>query len=175
MIAEAEPGAGAVAAICAGLAAALVAMAAEPPPRLARGGGTAAQAEALRQRVASRAGENAGAYQAALGALREAREGSGGGDTALADALDAAAAVPLRVAEDAGAIAGLAAEVARPLHADLRPDAIAAAELAAAAAGAAAAWSRSTSPPGRRTSGPGAPGPAERRPGAAPRALEPGG
>ena len=46
--------------------------------------------------------------------------------------------MPLRVAEDAGAIAALAAEVAGRCRADLRPDAVAAAELAAAAARTAA-------------------------------------
>ena len=57
---------------------------------------------------------------------------------ALAEALDSAATVPLRVAEDAGAVAGLAADLAARCKPELRADAIAAAELTAAAAGAAA-------------------------------------
>ena len=58
--AQAEPGAGAVAAVCASLAAALVAMAATASCETwAEAGGVAAQAEALRRRAGSLASENA--------------------------------------------------------------------------------------------------------------------
>ncbi len=136
---EAEPGAGASAALCAAIAAALVAKAARASagswPEAA---GMAAQAEALRARVTSLAAENAAAHEAALSALALVHEGRGPGDEALADALDAAAAVPLRLADDAAATAELAAEAARHSAPELRPEAIGAAEIAAAAARAAA-------------------------------------
>ncbi len=130
---RAEPGAGAVAAVCASLAAALLAMAAEAArDSWEEAGGAAAQAEALRRRTGALAGENAGAYDAALELLARPR-GEGEGDRALGEALEAAASVPLGIAGQAGAIAELAAEVAANGRAELQADAIAAAGIAAAA------------------------------------------
>ena len=78
------------------------------------------------------------AYEAAL-EMRSgrSRRGQGEGDQALAEALDAAAEIPMDVAEQAAAVAELAASVAKHGRPELRADAIAAAELAAAASRAA--------------------------------------
>jgi formiminotetrahydrofolate cyclodeaminase len=133
--AEADPGAGAVAAVCASLAAGLVVMVAKGSHgSWTEAGGVAAQADALRRRTASLAGENAGAYEAALELLDRSREGEGAGDLALAGTLEAAAEAPLRVAEQAATVAELAGEAARDGAPELRADAVAAAQLAAAAA-----------------------------------------
>jgi methenyltetrahydrofolate cyclohydrolase len=102
--------------------------------------GISAQALTIRHRAAPLAAADAEAWEAASEALRAAAEGDGSteGGGALEAALDRAAAIPLEVAElgaDVAALAGLVAENCDPRY---RPDAAAAAALAAGAARAAA-------------------------------------
>lgn len=148
------PGAGYVAAVAVAMAAGLVAMTA----RRSRGqwpeaAGAAAQAEALRLRVAPLAEMNAEAYAAAVAALRpeegaSAEEGasvegpsaeaSARRDDALARALARSARIPMQIGEAACDVAALAAEVAEHGEPGVRPDTAAAASLAEAGARAAA-------------------------------------
>jgi methenyltetrahydrofolate cyclohydrolase len=103
-------------------------------------GGVAAQAEALADRLAGLADRNARTH----GAARRALAGHVRGDSQpardhlLGRALDEAALVPGRVAAVAADVAELAEGSAGRLRDDLRPDALAAAVLAAAAADVAA-------------------------------------
>jgi formiminotetrahydrofolate cyclodeaminase len=129
------PGAGAVAALSAALAAALVGMVARGSERWSEARATAAQAEALRRRLAPLSGENAEAYGKALASLAlpetlDAEERN----RAIVEALGDAADVLLRVASAAADVALLAAEAARCGEPALRPDATVAAVLAAGAA-----------------------------------------
>jgi methenyltetrahydrofolate cyclohydrolase len=129
------PGAGAMAALNAATAAALVELAAratalEQWPEAA---GAAAQARRLRERLVPLAREDAEAYQAAVAKLQER-----GDDFALGEALARAADIPLEIADHAENVSTLAAEAAARATPDLRADAAAAAALALGAAWAAA-------------------------------------
>jgi formiminotetrahydrofolate cyclodeaminase len=134
------PGGGSVAAIAVAMAAGLVSMAArfsrehwEDAP------GAAAQAEALRARVAPLARADAIAYEKALEALRLAKDGaSEARDQALGEALERAASVPLEIAAAGADVAMLAADVAEAGNPNLCGDAAAGAALAEAGTRAAA-------------------------------------
>jgi methenyltetrahydrofolate cyclohydrolase len=134
------PGGGSVAAIAVAMAAGLVSMAArfsrehwEDAP------GAAAQAEALRARVAPLARADAIAYEKALEALRLAKDGaSEARDQALGEALERAASVPLEIAAVGADVAMLAADVAEAGNPNLCGDAAAGAALAEAGTRAAA-------------------------------------
>ena len=135
------PAGGSVAAICATLAAALVAMCA----RLAgdhweHAAGAAAQAESLRTRLAPMAERDAKAYLDALAAMRAepAHVPQERHDFALGQALALAADVPLEIAEAAADVAELAASVAERGNPSVQPDAASAACIATACAQAAA-------------------------------------
>jgi formiminotetrahydrofolate cyclodeaminase len=132
---EHVPGGGAVSAVTAGLAATLVAKLA----RLSESGWTeavaaAVQAEILSERAGPLAEEDSAAYQAALDVLA-ARDS---GDRAVAEAVDRAAEVPLRIVRAAADVALLAAEVAESGDPGLAADAAVAAALADGAARGAA-------------------------------------
>jgi formiminotetrahydrofolate cyclodeaminase len=129
------PGAGAVAALGAASAAALVELAARATGRDEWEGapGAAAQAHRLRERLVPLARADAEAYHEAL-----ARLDAPGDDYALGEALARAADVPLEIAEHAENVAALAAEAAARATGDLRADAAAAAALALGASWAAA-------------------------------------
>src|SRR4051794_978622 len=129
------PGAGAIAALNAASAAALVELAArstelEEWPEAA---GAAAQARRLRERLVPLARLDAEAYQEAGAKLQDR-----GDDFALGEALARAADLPLEIADHAENVAALAAEAAARATPDLRADAAAAAALALGAAWAAA-------------------------------------
>jgi methenyltetrahydrofolate cyclohydrolase len=118
------PGAGAVAAVVAGLAAALAEMAA----RYAEDEAAVASATTLRTRALPLAAADGEAYGAVLATTGEERRA----------ALSRASDVPLAVAETAAETAALAARLAAEGRASLHGDAAAGAVLAAAAARAAA-------------------------------------
>ena len=130
------PGGGSVAAVVTAFAAALVGMTA----RLSReiwpeAGGAAAQAEALRARVAPLAEADARAYSDVLTMLDDASTGTPGlRDVALGNAFSRAADLPLHIAEIATDVAELSAYTAKRCDLKVRPDATAAALLAEAAA-----------------------------------------
>jgi formiminotetrahydrofolate cyclodeaminase len=134
--AEILPGGGYVAAIALAMAAGLVSMAA----RLSRESwpearGAAAQAEALRFRGISLAERNARAYTDAVAELEaKAETEEGRRDHLIADALERAADVPLRIAEAATDVSALAAMVAEHCQAGVRADLAVAALLSQAAA-----------------------------------------
>ncbi|MBD0329048.1 MAG: cyclodeaminase/cyclohydrolase family protein [Thermoleophilia bacterium] len=137
------PGAGSVAAVVAAMAAAVVAMAA----RAAAGSwsdakGAVAQAEALRRRALPLADADAHALADALALLALGQGDDAPAaeqrDFALGKALATAAEVPLAIVQVAADVAALAADVAEHGRADLQPDAVGAAVLAAGAARAAA-------------------------------------
>jgi formiminotetrahydrofolate cyclodeaminase len=127
---EAVPASGWVAGVSAALAASLVAKAATRSESWSDGRGIAAQATDLRDRLLGLASRDSEAYEAALAALERP-------DSALADALAAAADVPLALAEGAADVSLLAAEAAERADGASRADAAAAAALAAGAARAA--------------------------------------
>ena len=129
------PGAGAIAALNAAAAAALVELAARATDAGAwpEAAGAAAQARRLRQRLVPLARQDAEAYQSAVGRLQER-----GDDFALGEALARAADIPLEIADHAENVAALASEAAAHANPDLRADAAAAAALALGAAWAAA-------------------------------------
>jgi methenyltetrahydrofolate cyclohydrolase len=128
------PGGGASAALTTALAAALSGMAA----RFGDGAERAAErADALRAEVTPLADADAAAYRAYLAATRLPRDDPGRAG-AIAAARRETIAVPARIAELAGAVAELAADLARSGNPNLRGDAGAAVHLAAAAASAAA-------------------------------------
>jgi methenyltetrahydrofolate cyclohydrolase len=130
------PGGGGAAALTTALAAALAGMAAR------FGDGAAAdraaeQADTLRAAATPLADADADAYRAYLAATRLPRDHPGRVD-AIAAARREAIAVPARIAELAGAVAELAADLARTGNPNLHGDAAAAVHLAAAAATTAA-------------------------------------
>ena len=136
---------GSVAAIAATFAAALATMTA----RLSIGhweaaAAAAAQAEALRGRLAPLAREDAAAYLIALERMRspaddaEEAESPERRDERIAAALENAAAVPLRIAEASADVAELAADIARLGNPAVCADAVTAATLARACTEAAA-------------------------------------
>ena len=100
---EAVPGSGWVAGVSAGLAAALVAKVASRSESWAGAEGARAQALELRDRLLALAGQDARAYERALGALERR-------DSSLRSALVRAAEVPLAIAETAADVAELAAQ-----------------------------------------------------------------
>jgi methenyltetrahydrofolate cyclohydrolase len=128
--AEAVPGAGWVAGVSAGLAAALVVKAASRSEGWEAAEGARAQALALRDRLLALAGQDARAYERALGALERR-------DETLERALVRAAEVPLLISETAADVALLAAEAAEAADGAAQADASAAAALASGAARAA--------------------------------------
>lgn len=136
------PGGGAVAALAAAMAAALVSMVGRlSSSSWAGAGGAVAQAELLRGQLEQLARENAQAYDDALRGLREARQSAGAidaRDVSLAAALARAAELPLRISEAAADVAALAELAANEGDQSARADAAAAALLAHAGAAAAA-------------------------------------
>ena len=129
------PGGGSAAALTVSLAAALVAMVARSSrTSWSDAAGVAAQAQALVDRTLTLVHADALVWEQASAALEE----TGGGDAMLEQKLEAAAAVPIRIAEagaDAAALAEVAAERGDGAY---RADAVAAAVLAASGAKAAA-------------------------------------
>lgn len=138
--AEQAPGGGSAAALTVAVAAGLVAMVA----RCSRDSwtdarGVAAQALAIQDRAAPLAGVDAQAWEEAADALQRAAEGTSvGQDVQLERALDAAAAVPLEIAQLGADVAALAVAAAGRCDGAYRADAAAAAALAAGGARAAA-------------------------------------
>jgi formiminotetrahydrofolate cyclodeaminase len=132
-----DPGGGAVAALAVTLAAGLCAMTASLSTRQLTGPGPdaaslARRASLLRDEAAPLAQADGDGYRAVLAARR-----AGDGPAAQA-ALSAASDVPVRVAEIAVAVAGIAATVAASGNPAVRGDAATAALLAAAGAQSAA-------------------------------------
>lgn len=133
------PGGGAAAAISAAMAASLVSMAARSTPDWEEARGVAAQAEAVRARVAPLALADADAYAEVHAVLRlPAEVEAPRRDEALGKALVRAAELPLAIAESAADAAQLAALAAERGAGMARGDALAAAILAEAATRAAA-------------------------------------
>jgi formiminotetrahydrofolate cyclodeaminase len=128
--ADAVPGSGWVAGVSAGLAAALVVKAASRSEGWEAAEGARAQALELRDRLLALAGQDARAYEHALGALERR-------DSSLERSLVRAAEVPLAIAESAADVALLAAEAAEAADGAAQADASAAAALASGAARAA--------------------------------------
>ena len=127
------PAAGSVAALGVAMAAGLCAKVARASPDWPDATAAVAQAERLRRRTAPLAQSDAEAYEEALAALHlpdqlevEVR------DMALGQVLARAAEIPLVIAEAGADVACLAAELAERGTADRRPEAVAAAVLAAA-------------------------------------------
>ena len=132
-----DPGGGAVAALAVSLAASLCAMTASLSTRQLTGPGLdatslARRAGQLRDDAAPLAQADADGYRAVLAAQRA------GDGLATQAALSAASDVPVRVAEIAMAVAGIAATVAASGNPAVRGDAAAAALLASAGAQSAA-------------------------------------
>jgi formiminotetrahydrofolate cyclodeaminase len=103
--------------------------------------GAVAQALALRRRAGALARDNSSAYHDALAALERGREPGGASpqrDWAIGRAVAAAADPPLALAGAADDVAQLALALATHGAADVRPDVVAAAQLAAGAAASAA-------------------------------------
>ena len=133
----AAPGAGAVSGVVVAMAAGLIASAARRSPDWEEARGVSAQAQALRSRVERLAEANEEAYLEARALIEGAAE-DGGRDAAIGKALDAAAELPLSIAECAYDVALLGAEAAHHAAPGGAEDAAAAAVLAEAAARAAA-------------------------------------
>ncbi len=131
------PGAGAVSGVVVAMAAGLIASAARRSPDWPEARGVSAQAQALRSRVERLAEANEEAYLEARALIEGAAE-DGGRDAAIGKALDAAAELPLSIAECAYDVALLGAEAAQHAAPGGAEDAAAAAVLAEAAARAAA-------------------------------------
>jgi methenyltetrahydrofolate cyclohydrolase len=133
------PGAGAVAALTAAMAAGLVKMVASASSGWEGARGAAAQAQALRTRLAPLAAANAEAYERALTTLALPHDiPPDVRSFEIHKALGHAADVPLRIAAAATDVAFLAAETARNGELALRPDVAVAAVLAEGCARAAA-------------------------------------
>jgi formiminotetrahydrofolate cyclodeaminase len=134
---ETSAAAGSAAALCGAVAAAVVLKASASSDR----SGEAAQAAALRDRLMRLAGTDAAALATARAALASARgeaEPSEQRDFRLGTAVRRASEAPRRIAEACADIAVLAHGESQQVADDLRPDAVAAAHLAAGAAEAAA-------------------------------------
>ena len=131
------PGAGAVSAVVTAMAAGLIASAARRSPDWAQARGVSAQAQSLRARVEKQAEANEEAYLAALALIGDATE-AGSRNEAFRKALDAAAEMPLAIAECAYDVSLLGVEAATNAAPGGAEDASAAAMLAEAAARAAA-------------------------------------
>jgi formiminotetrahydrofolate cyclodeaminase len=134
------PGAGAVAALSAALAAGLVEMAARHSAQNWPEAVTVSQAAAtLRRQAAELAPANAKAYADARHGLAEARERGPLTDSdALGSAMLRAADLPLAIAEVAAEVARLADAALDRVDPDVRADVVGAAALSAAAARSAA-------------------------------------
>jgi formiminotetrahydrofolate cyclodeaminase len=134
------PGGGSVAALAGAMAAGLVAMGARfADESWADSGAAAAQAEALRDRLAPLAHADALAYEQALAAMRSPQAtGQEQRDFEIRQALELAAAIPQAIAEAAADVAALGALVAEHGNPRVRPDTLTGVLLAAAAARAAA-------------------------------------
>src|SRR5688572_1025173 len=133
------PGAGAVSGIVIAMAAGLICSAARRSPDWRAGRAVVAQAEALRGRVQRLAEENEEAYLTARGLIEGAEAGAGSTtDEEIGKALDAAAELPLAIAEVAYDVVLLGTETAAHAAPGGAEDAAAAAVLAEAAAHAAA-------------------------------------
>ncbi|MDQ3162411.1 MAG: cyclodeaminase/cyclohydrolase family protein [Actinomycetota bacterium] len=138
------PGAGAVAGLVTAMAAGVIASAARRSKAWPEARGVSAQAQALRSRVEKLAEANEQAYLKALGLLEVTQPGGGrdnaGGsrDIAIGRALEAAANLPLAIAEAAYDVALLGAEAAEHAVPGCAEDGAAASLLAEAAARAAA-------------------------------------
>jgi methenyltetrahydrofolate cyclohydrolase len=131
------PGGGSAAALTVALAAGLCSMAARlSTGRLAEAAELAAEARRLQARVAPLAQADADGYAAVLAARRLAPDTPGRAQ-AVAAALSAASAVPIKIVEAGVEVAGLAARLAEEGNPNLRGDADTAALLAAAGARAA--------------------------------------
>lgn len=135
-----EPAAGSVAAVVLGLAAGLTSMAARFSTEHWEGAeGAVERAEGLRRRSLPLAQADADSYARVLEALRVPKEQDPAARTAgIADALEAAADVPLEIVEIGAEVAELAAEVAQHGNPNLRGDAAAGAVLAEGSVRAAA-------------------------------------
>jgi formiminotetrahydrofolate cyclodeaminase len=140
--AETGMAAGSAAALATAVVAATVARAARASGSWEGASGIAAQADTLVARARPLARLDAAAYSAALERLARvaAEEAEAGGrrDHELRRVLEAAADVPLRIADAAADVAVLAAEVAELGDPASRPDMVAGAMLAEASARAAA-------------------------------------
>ncbi len=145
------PGAGAVAGLVTAMAAGVIASAARRSKAWPEARGVSAQAQALRSRVEKLAEANEQAYLKALGLLEVTQPGGsrdiaggsrdiadGSRDIAIGRALEAAANLPLAIAEAAYDVALLGAEAAEHAVAGCAEDGAAASLLAEAAARAAA-------------------------------------
>lgn len=133
------PGAGSASALTVAFAAGLVAMVARrSADSWDDAGGVAAQAIALQDRAAPLALADAQVWEEALDALHEAAEDPATPSGDLERKLGLSVAVPLQIAEAAADTAALAALAAELGEGSFRPDAAAAAVLAAASARAAA-------------------------------------
>jgi formiminotetrahydrofolate cyclodeaminase len=136
---EPMPASGTAAALVAAMAAGLVAKVGKVSGDWEDGQAVAAQARALRLRLALLAHADTEAYGAALAAMRLPRElPQRQRDEILGRTLERAADVPLAIADAAADVADLAAIAAANGKPRLVPDAVAAAELADGAARAAA-------------------------------------
>lgn len=136
---EPLPASGSAAALVAAMAAGLVAKVGKVSSEWEDGPAVAAQARALRLRLALLAHADTEAYGAALAAMRLPRElPQKQRDEILGRTLERAADVPLAIADAAADVADLAANAAANGKPRLVPDAVAAAELADGAARAAA-------------------------------------
>ena len=140
---EPAPGGGAVAAAAVAMAAALAAMAARfSDGHLDDAEAVAGRAESLRRAVEPLADADAEAYGKVIEAFALPREPDEDARElrrqAIGRALQGAAEVPLRVAEAAAEVAGLAATLAEGGNPNLRGDAITAGLVAAAGARSAA-------------------------------------
>ncbi|HEU0304335.1 MAG TPA: cyclodeaminase/cyclohydrolase family protein [Gaiellaceae bacterium] len=134
-----KPGSGSASALTVAFAAGLVAMVArKSADSWEDSGGVAAQALALQARAAPLALADAKVWEQALEALEAAREDRASPNGQLEEKLDRSTTVPLQIAETAADTAQLAALAAELGDGTYRPDAAAAAVLAAAGARAAA-------------------------------------
>ena len=128
---RAAPGGGSALAVAVANAAAVLVMAA----RVSDSGGHAAQAEALRARIAPLAQLDAETYESALAVRDAARDmNDEQRDWKIGQAFSRAAEPPLEIARAALDVAELAEELAKTGAPAIRADAIAAASLAAGAA-----------------------------------------
>jgi formiminotetrahydrofolate cyclodeaminase len=133
------PGGGSASALTVALAAGLVVMVARrSADSWQDAGGVAAQALALQARTAPLALADAKVWEQALEALETAGRNGDSVEGELEDKLEQSAAVPLQIADAAADTAQLAALAAELGEGTYRPDAAAAAVLAAACAKAAA-------------------------------------
>jgi methenyltetrahydrofolate cyclohydrolase len=126
------PGGGGVAALATAMAAGLTAMAARFGD-----GAVAERADELRAAAAPLAAADAAAYEAFLAATRRPRDEPGRAE-AVERARAGTIAVPVVIADVAGEVAGLAADLVLNGNPNLRSDAAAAVHLAAGAAATAA-------------------------------------